>query len=120
MTVKYETVVNGIGSMVDEIKSENMLILFGEGAPMELADFSLSINVNPIEETFSVGDTLILNGEKYKITAIGEAVEKNLTQLGHITLNFNGMTEAELPGTLYLEPKDIIDIKNHMSIKVEG
>jgi len=56
MTVKYQTIVNGIGNMVEEIKSENMLILFGKDAPSELADFSLAIDVNEIKATFEVGD----------------------------------------------------------------
>lgn len=118
MDVKYETVVNKIGTMVEEIKTENMLILFGEEAPDELRDFSLSININPINESFVVGDDIFIGEARYKITAIGEAVETNLSTLGHITLNFNGAKEAELPGTLYLEEQSIADVKPGTKIKV--
>ncbi|MBS4162628.1 PTS sorbitol transporter subunit IIA, partial [Klebsiella pneumoniae] len=37
----------------------------------------------------------------------GEAVAQNLANLGHITLKFDGASTAELPGTLYLEQKEL-------------
>lgn len=118
MTVKYQTVVNGIGDMVEEIKAENMLILFGKGAPRELADFSLAIDINDIKVTFEVGNQLVLADKHYAITAIGDAVETNLTNLGHITLNFNGASVAELPGTLYVEEKPILPLVVGMKVLI--
>ena len=49
MTV-YETIVNSIGPSVEAFLDEKMLILFGDNAPAELADYCLLINVNPVEE----------------------------------------------------------------------
>ncbi|WP_017470372.1 PTS glucitol/sorbitol transporter subunit IIA [Amphibacillus jilinensis] len=118
MITKYKTTINQIGEMVEDIKSENMLILFGDDAPDELRDFSLSINVNEIYQSFVVGDRLILGDASYEITAIGDAVETNLSALGHITLNFNGATEAELPGTLYLENKPIVNVEPGYHVKI--
>ena len=46
-----------------------------------------------------------------KIIYVGSQVQKNLRDLGHITLRFNGNKEGEnLEGSLYLEDKEIGDI----------
>lgn len=118
MTV-YETIINKIGSSVEAFMDEKMLILFGDNAPAELADYCLLINVNPVEGEIEVGDQLVLGGNGYRITAVGEAVKKNLMSLGHITLKFDGSTEAELPGTLYLEESDINKVQVDAIIKIE-
>lgn len=39
MQKKYETVVNKIGESVSAFLGDKMLILFGENAPAELADY---------------------------------------------------------------------------------
>ncbi|MBF0706049.1 PTS glucitol/sorbitol transporter subunit IIA [Alkalihalobacillus hwajinpoensis] len=118
MTIKYETKINNIGSSVKAFLGDKMLILFGENAPAELADFCLSITVNEVENKIEVGDTLQIGERKYKITAIGEAVEKNLSSLGHITLNFDGSETPGLPGTLYLEETEIYEVNTGDIIKV--
>lgn len=87
-----------------------MLILFGDGAPDELRDYCLSIDIQPVEGEFREGDQLLLGGESYKVTAVGEAVVQNLANLGHITLKFDGSRSAELPGTLYLEQKELPEV----------
>ena len=43
---------------------------------------------------------------------VGSEVQKNLRDLGHITLRFNGNEEGEsLEGSLYLESKGVADVK---------
>ncbi|MPQ23891.1 PTS glucitol/sorbitol transporter subunit IIA [Bacillus paralicheniformis] len=106
MVMLYETKINRIGDQATAFSDEKMLILFGEGAPDELKDYCLSIDIKPVEGDFNEGDELILGGESYKITAVGGAVRQNLANLGHITLKFDGSASAELPGTLYLERKE--------------
>ena len=43
---------------------------------------------------------------------------KNLNQLGHITMSFTGDSTANLPGTLYLEAKEIPEITEGTEIAI--
>ncbi|MDQ0224052.1 PTS glucitol/sorbitol transporter subunit IIA [Metabacillus niabensis] len=111
MQTKFETQINKIGPSVSDFLGEKMLILFGENAPAELAEYCLLIDVNAVEDDIKVGDTLQLGNNEYRITAVGDAVKKNLSSLGHITLKFDGSKTPELPGTLYLEETEIKEVK---------
>ncbi|MBD1379511.1 PTS glucitol/sorbitol transporter subunit IIA [Metabacillus arenae] len=111
MQTIYETKVNKIGSMVSAFLEDKMLILFGENAPAELTDYCLSINVKALADDIHNGDVLVLGDKEYRITAVGSAVKQNLSSLGHITLKFDGSESPELPGTLYLESKDIKEVE---------
>ncbi|MCR4430344.1 MAG: PTS glucitol/sorbitol transporter subunit IIA [Tepidanaerobacteraceae bacterium] len=101
----YETVVKKIGSNAELFKSENLLILFGENVPDSLTDYCFNIKVNKSKNEIKPGMILRFDDQDYKITAVGEKVKKNLDELGHITVKFDGSTQAKLPGTLYVENK---------------
>ncbi|MCR6105693.1 PTS glucitol/sorbitol transporter subunit IIA [Salipaludibacillus agaradhaerens] len=118
MHTKYETHINKIGSSVTEFLDDKMLVLFGESAPAELIDYCLSITVNEIDSEIKAGDMLQIGDAKYKITSVGEAVETNLTSLGHITLKFDGLVRPELPGTLYLEDTEIQEVKQGDTLRI--
>lgn len=118
MQTKYKTQINKIGPSIEDFLGEKMLILFGENAPAELAEYCLLIDVNNVEEDITSGDTLQLGENEYKVTAVGDAVKKNLSSLGHITLKFDGSTAPELPGTLYLEDSEIVLPKSGDFIQV--
>lgn len=118
MHTKFDTQINNIGPSVTDFLGEKMLILFGENAPAELAEYCLLINVKNVEGDIEVGDTLLLGDHEYKITAVGEAVKKNLSSLGHITLKFDGSENPELPGTLYLEETEIQGVKPGDKIRI--
>ncbi|AXY24965.1 PTS sorbitol transporter subunit IIA [Suicoccus acidiformans] len=106
----YETKVVNIGSDAAMFKEENMIVLFGENAPADLADYTYNVEVTPVKETITTGMTLMIDSAEFIITAVGDVVEKNLNDLAHITIRFNGANEAELAGTLYVEGKEIPDI----------
>jgi glucitol/sorbitol PTS system EIIA component len=118
MHTKFDTQINNIGPSVTAFLDEKMLILFGENAPAELAEYCLLINVKNVEDDIEVGDTLLLGNHEYKITAVGDAVKKNLSSLGHITLKFDGSENPELPGTLYLEDTEIQEVKPGDQIRI--
>ncbi|GAE93070.1 PTS system [Gracilibacillus boraciitolerans JCM 21714] len=118
MQIKFETQVNKIGSSVADFLGEKILILFDENAPTELSDYCLSITVNDVDNEIKVGDILQIGNNKYNITSVGDAVEKNLTSLGHITLKFDGSEDPELPGTLYLEDTEIHEINQGDIIRI--
>lgn len=118
MTI-YTTTVNNIGSEAELFKAEQMVVLFGEDAPADLADYCYNITVNPLEGNIEVGKQIYFDDIAYSITAVGNVVEKNLSDLGHITIRFNGESEAELGGTLYVEERDLpnINVGTQISIK---
>lgn len=118
METKYATKINKIGPSVQDLLGEKMLVLFGDNAPAELAEYCLLINMNEVKVDFEPGDTLLLGSKDYRITAVGEAVKKNLENLGHITLKFDGATTPELPGTLYLEEDEICEVNVGDAIQV--
>lgn len=101
--VVYENVVKGIGSQVGAFGDEELIILFGEDAPDTLKEYCHIIEVKPTVHKIEVGQTLQLGDNSYEITAVGDVVEKNLVELGHITIVFDGSQEAILPGTLYVK-----------------
>ncbi|MBE3592238.1 MAG: PTS glucitol/sorbitol transporter subunit IIA [Thermoanaerobacter sp.] len=112
MNTIYETIVTKIGAKVQDFYSEKIVILFGDNVPDELIEYCVLHN-SKIDKAhidyknIEVGDILKINEEKFKITAVGELVNVNLKNLGHITIKFDGSTIAELPGTLHVENKNI-------------
>lgn len=115
----YSTVVTELGESVNEFLDQGMLIMFKENAPQELAEFCILHSENDLREDVQPGDVLTIGENSFRITAVGDAVNENLANLGHITLNFDGAEEAELPGTLSLEEKEINAVKIGDTIKVE-
>jgi PTS system glucitol/sorbitol-specific IIA component len=118
MKTIYESKVNSIGTLADSFLEEKMLILFGDGAPQELKDFCYNIDVTDAAEEIQTGQKLYINDQKFEITSVGDVVQRNLTTLGHITLRFDGSISPELPGTLYLESKDIPSIDLGTKLKI--
>lgn len=107
----YKTKILSIGEMAGSFSEAKLIILFGNTAPPEIRDYCYEIIVNKLVSKPDSTMSLSINNIEYKITAVGDEVYKNLSELGHVTLNFNGSTIAELPGTIYLENKSIPPIK---------
>ena len=103
----FKTKVQAIGSEAALFKEDKLLILFGDNAPEGLKDYAYQIIINRAKEEITTEMILAIGKTDFKITAVGNLVTKNLNQLGHITMKFTGETTAELPGTLYLEGKEI-------------
>ncbi|UTR10219.1 PTS glucitol/sorbitol transporter subunit IIA [Evansella sp. LMS18] len=118
MTTIYETNVSKVGPLVEEFYGEKMVILFKEGAPEELQEYCVLHAKNQLDGEIQAGDSLFLNEKEYKVTAVGDAVNKNLQDLGHITLKFNGESSADLPGTLVLEDQPIEPINEGATISI--
>lgn len=103
----FETVIKGIGKDADLFAEEKMMILFGEDAPENLTDYCYKIRLSKSFGDFTTQDKLYFDDQSYKITSIGSLVKKNLDELGHITIKFDGSIIPELPGTLYVEKKQM-------------
>ncbi len=62
--------------------------------------------------------TMLINDKGYKITAVGNLAKKNLENLGHLSFVFNGATDPELPGSIYLEATDVPSLGMGSVIKI--
>ena len=104
----YSTTVTELGSLVEDFRAEKMVILFNENAPAELRDYCVLHGDGALTDTVAVGDTLRYAGADFKIVFVGSEVQKNLRDLGHITIRFNGNADGEsLEGSLYVEDADV-------------
>ena len=116
MKVIYENEIKALGALVEEFKETGMFVMFGEGAPDTLSDFCYTVSVNPIDGEIKPGQTFEIDGEPFTITAVGEEAPHTLAGLGHCTVNLNGNTVADLPGTICLEAKPMPDL--HVGTKI--
>ena len=102
----YSTEIKEIGPEVPEFLEMGLLITFAVGAPPELAEMSvLHEPTHTRERAPEAGDVLAIGPLEFRITAIGEKAWKNVMDLGHAVFAFNGATEVELPGQIYVEPQ---------------
>lgn len=100
--VLYQLRVLQVGKYVSEFLAENKLILFAAPVPADIADYSVVHQPGKLTGELMPGQTLTINQLSYRISAVGDVASLNLRQLGHITLNFNGAEQAELPGMVHL------------------
>ncbi|AWB02026.1 MULTISPECIES: PTS glucitol/sorbitol transporter subunit IIA [Vibrio] len=99
---QYQTKVVSVGEYAKDSLEDDMVILFGRKAPLEVQNYCFIHS-----ESFLVGEinhntTLLIGDFAYVITAVGDAANLNLAKLGHVTLKFDGRREPELPGTIHL------------------
>ncbi len=116
----YTTKVCSLGGEVPVfIESAKMIILFEESLALpELRDMCVMHQGNQVNDVIQPGQTLKLGDEEFKILKVGSEVQTNLTNLGHITLKFDGGKEDVLEGSLHLEEKSIPDIQPGMEISI--
>lgn len=107
----YKSQVTGIGPMALDFLSENMVIIFNDNAPKELAEISILHSVIQVEKDIKVGDVIIIGSKDYIVTAVGDEANKTFRSLGHCTFKFTAKDEAELPGHIELSGDGLPDIK---------
>jgi glucitol/sorbitol PTS system EIIA component len=111
MKVIYHTWVTHLGSMVAAFTEEKLIILFQENAPEELAEYCVLHSGNYVADIIQANDVLVISGQDYKIVGVGDDVQTNLQNLGHITLRFDGSKEG-LGGSVYLEDTDVPTVQS--------
>lgn len=121
--MKYHATITGWGEDALgflEDADMNFLVIFNENAPEELKEISVLHTIEQLNEDPAAGDTLILCGKTYDITAVGEEAKQTLRQLGHCTLSFQGGSEPERPGCIMLEgePFTAADVKVGGTIEI--
>jgi glucitol/sorbitol PTS system EIIA component len=109
--IKYESHFTQIGPLVSEFIDSNILVLFGETAPEELAEFAVIHDGKTLIEPIVSGDFVKIGEQVFQILAVGDVANTNLSNLGHLVLKFNGQTTVEMPGDVCLEAKPLPSIE---------
>ncbi|MFZ7131080.1 MAG: PTS glucitol/sorbitol transporter subunit IIA [Eubacteriales bacterium] len=117
--MKYQATITKIGEMALDFLSEDMLILFNENAPTELAEISVLHSISTLKEDVVLGDTMKICDETYIVTAVGIEALHTLKIMGHCCLKFDGATTPQLPGTIHLLGSKIPDIVIGKNITIE-
>ncbi|CEI83385.1 hypothetical protein J18TS1_30330 [Oceanobacillus oncorhynchi subsp. incaldanensis] len=107
--------VTEVGEDVELMKEEGILILFNNTVPEDLKTIAV-IHDGAFHQDIKSGDNMIINGELFRILHVGDKANETLSQLGHATFNFEGETEYDMPGTVYLEKKEIPHIETGSTI----
>ncbi len=95
--MKYCVEITGIGELALELLGNDILIIFNENAPPELAELSVLHTIQPLMEDVCPGDRFVISGHTYTVNAVGEEANYTLRELGHCTIKFGGDKEV-LPG----------------------
>lgn len=118
--IKYETRITAIGPLVAEFTQAGIWVLFGEGAPEEVAEFALLHDGRTLHSPVAAGDQLWIGDEQFRILAVGDVANTNLASLGHLVLKFNGQTAPELPGDVCVEARPLPEAHVGLTLKIVG
>ena len=118
--IKYQAKVTEIGPLVSEFVEAGILVFFGIDAPEELREFSIIHDGTTLVEPVSPGDFFFLDDTKYKILAVGDVANLNLSNLGHFIIKFNGSDVVEMPGDICSEAGILPEIRVGMRLEISG
>ena len=109
----YSSKIVELGGQVgDFIAAANMIIMFEESMALpELRDACVMHTGNELTGMIKPGDVYKIGNAEFKIIKVGSEVQKNLMNLGHITIKFDGGEGELLEGSIHVESKPIPKIK---------
>lgn len=113
----YHTQVTKVGKSAFAFLAEKIVILFKDNAPKDLRDYCVLHSENQLSHVIQEEDVLMVGDIEYKILYVGSEVQRNLENLGHITLRFTGIT-GNLSGSVYVEDKEAPPIQAGDSIAI--
>ena len=116
----YSSKIVELGAQVpDFIAAAKMIIMFEESMALpELRDACVMHTGNELTDMIKPGDVYKIGGAEFKIIKVGSEVQKNLMNLGHITVKFDGGAGEVLEGSLHVEDKPIPEIKAGDTIEI--
>ena len=117
MKTCFSTHVMSVGPQVSSFQKGDFIILFGTDVPDELKAYSYIIEKQKVD-AIQPGQILRMDGIAYPITAVGSEVMDTLHTMGHCTIRFNGAKEPQMPGTIYVEKKDVPTLHVGSSIEI--
>ena len=116
----YSTKVVGVGGQVSNFLSAGkMLVLFDDSMVLpELRDISVLHSGNQLNDIIKAGDVCKIVDTEFKIIKVGNDVQKNLINLGHVVIKFDGGVGELLEGSIHVEDKPIpkIQVGDEISI----
>ena len=107
----YKSQITGMGPMALDFLGENMIIVFNDNAPSELAELSILHKECKVDQDIKVGDVVAIGNGSFLVTAVGEEANKTFQTMGHCTFKFTGKPEVELPGHIELSGEGLPEIK---------
>jgi PTS system glucitol/sorbitol-specific IIA component len=114
----YLSQITGIGPLALDFLEENILIVFNDNAPPELAELSVLHEPHPLERDIRTGDTVFFGAERYTVTAVGEEANRTFRSMGHCTFKFTGKSEVELPGHIELAGQARPDVRVGETLRI--
>lgn len=117
MSTIFQTTITQIGGCARDALLDNMLITFREGAPADIEEYCFIHQHGETAGELQTGGVMELGDQRYPITAVGEVATQNLRELGHITVRFDGETQAEFPGTIHVTGSTPADIPLGSTLK---
>ena len=117
--LKYQARVTAVGPMVQEFLNEGVIVLFGEKAPVELAEFAILHDGAMLLAPLAAGDVVSFDEVDYKVLAVGDVASQNLANLGHLVVKCNGQDEPEMPGDVCVEAKPLPPIHKGTRLRIE-
>ena len=109
----YSSKIVELGGQVgDFLAAAKMIIMFDEAMALpELRDACVMHTGNELTDMIKPGDVYKISGAEFKIIKVGSEVQKNLMNLGHITIKFDGGAGELLEGSIHVEDKPVPEIK---------
>ena len=117
---RYATTVTKVGEQVADFVGEGLLIFFVDTAPEELHFFSVLHNPTVANGGVRPGDVVRIDDTELRVTAVGDVLNENMVNLGHIDLKANGLDEPPLAGDLCVEAKPLPEIRTGTKLVIEG
>ncbi|EHC6632506.1 PTS glucitol/sorbitol transporter subunit IIA [Listeria monocytogenes] len=95
-----------IGPLVPAFEEEKIVILFGPTATNELREISVIHEFQDApNNALTKGNTLLIGEQVYTIEKVGTDANKNLEELGHISVYFRSGQNEVLPGAIVVSPE---------------
>ncbi|CAI1100837.1 MULTISPECIES: PTS glucitol/sorbitol transporter subunit IIA [Serratia] len=117
MNTIFQTTITQIGGSARDALFDDMLITFREGAPADIEEFCFIHQHGNTLGELRAGGWMELADQRYPITAVGNVASQNLRELGHLTVRFDGETQAEFPGSIHVSGTTPIDIPIGSTLK---
>lgn len=88
------------------LKKKKIVILFGPTATNELREISVIHEFQDApNNALTKGNTLLIGEQVYTIEEVGTDANKNLEELGHISVYFRSGQNEVLPGAIVVSPE---------------
>lgn len=118
--IKYQANITAIGPQVSEFVDAGVLVFFGQSAPPELAEFAILHDGSHLDDAVRPDDQLCLGEHTYRVLAVGEVANQNLSALGHLVVKFNGQSVPEMPGDVCAEAAPLPEIQVGMPFRIQS